>query len=130
MQTKRRFLAFVFGLLALPAVAQDFEAKPMTVEEMMANGGLIVDIRAPEDWAETGVIAGAKLLTFEDAQSFVAKVAPDLADGRDLILVCRSGRQSATAAQALVPMIPNHIISVHGGMSLIVESGYQAVQPK
>lgn len=123
-------------LLALPAIflgsglAWAFDNLPMTVPEMAENGGLVVDIRQPEEWAETGVIAGAKLLPFDDPQSFIAALGPELSDGRDLILVCRSGRRSAAAAEALEAMIPNRIISVEGGMSLLMDQGYQTVAPE
>lgn len=131
MLTKRMVLGLLLGMaLASPVLADGFESKPMTVPEMRATGGLIVDIRAPEEWADTGVIEGAKLVTFEGAQSFIAAVGPDLANGRPLILICRSGRRSAAAAEALVSMIPNHIISVDGGMSLIIDGGYQTIAPQ
>ncbi|MEY5038486.1 MAG: hypothetical protein RL472_1592, partial [Pseudomonadota bacterium] len=116
--------AIVVALALLPfsgmARAEGFEVKPLAVSEMQAEGGVIVDIRTPEEWAETGVIDGARLVTFTGAQSFIAAVGPDLADGRDLILICRSGRRSAAAAEALQTMIPNRIISVEGGMGRII----------
>lgn len=128
----RRFLIASLALLPLVAVAQagGYEAQPLSVAEMQAGGGLIVDIRTPEEWAETGVIAGARLVTFEGAQGFIAAVGPDLADGRDLILVCRSGRRSAAAAEALQTMIPNRIISVEGGMGRLIDAGYRTVPPQ
>lgn len=125
--------AIVAALALLPlagmARAEGFEIKPLTVSEMQADGGVIVDIRTPEEWAETGVIDGAMLVTFDSAQSFVAALGPDLADGRNLILICRSGRRSAAAAEALQTMIPNHIISIDGGMGRIIDEGYQTVAP-
>ena len=123
----------VAALALLPfagmARAEGFEIKPLAVSEMQAEGGVIVDIRTPEEWAETGVIDGAKLVTFDNAQSFIAALGPDLADGRNLILICRSGRRSAAAAEALQTMIPNHIISIDGGMGRIIDEGYQTVAP-
>lgn len=125
--------AMVAALALLPfagmARAEGFEIKPLAVSEMQAEGGVIVDIRTPEEWAETGVIDGAKLVTFDNAQSFIAALGPDLADGRNLILICRSGRRSAAAAEALQTMIPNRIISVEGGMGRIIDEGYQTVAP-
>ncbi len=130
MLTRRAMIATLVLLpLAGMARAESFEVKPLTVSEMQADGGVIVDIRTPEEWAETGVIEGARLVTFDSAQSFVAALGPDLADGRNLILICRSGRRSAAAAEALQTMIPNHIISVEGGMGRIIDEGYQTVAP-
>lgn len=115
--------------LSAPLVAGGIEVAQMSVDQMAASGALIVDIRTPEEWAETGVIDGAKLVTFTDADSFLAAVGPDLADGRDLVLVCRSGRRSGAAAEALQSLIPNRIVSQDGGMSVLIGEGYQAVPP-
>lgn len=127
----RRLLIAALGLLPIAGMvrAEGYEIQALSVEEMAATGGVIVDIRRPEEWVETGVIAGAKLVTFEGAQSFIAAIGPDLAGGRDLILICRSGRRSAAAAEALQTMIPNRIISVEGGMGRIIDEGYQAIAP-
>ncbi|TXI04183.1 MAG: rhodanese-like domain-containing protein [Pseudorhodobacter sp.] len=128
--TRRALLAaFALTPLAFAAHAEGFATEALSVEQMKANGGLIVDIRTAEEWAETGVIDGAKLHTFEGAQSFIAALGPDLADGRDLILVCRSGRRTAAAAEALQGMIPNRITSVEGGMGRLISEGYQTVAP-
>ena len=130
MLTRRLLIATLgLSLFAPMAKAEAYLAQPMTLADMKANGGLIVDIRTAPEWAETGVIEGARLVTFEGAQSFVAALGPDLADGRDLILICRSGRRTAAAAEALQSMIPNRIISVEGGMKRIIAEGYQTVAP-
>jgi len=135
MITKRRFIGFgaaavVAAFAARAGAEAGYEALPMTVEEMKADGALIVDIRAPEEWAETGVIEGAKLVTFIDAGSFLAAVGGDLADGRDLVLICHSGRRSGLAAEALVGQVPNRIISAQGGMAAVIGAGYQTVAPE
>jgi rhodanese-related sulfurtransferase len=109
------------------ARAETFAIQAMTVADMQANGGLIVDIRTPKEWVESGVIEGARLVTFDGAESFLAALGPDLASGRDLILVCRSGRRTAVAADALAGVIPNRIISVDGGMIAVVQGGYSPV---
>lgn len=134
MITKRQMLGYGAVLVGLGftvggAQAEGYESLPMSLAEMQAAGGLIVDIRAPEEWADTGVIAGVKLVTFADADSFLAAVGADLADGRPLLLVCRSGRRSAAAAEALAGKIPNRIVSVDGGMGRLIDEGVQTVAP-
>lgn len=134
-QSKRKFLIFGgaavlaagFGALNARQGPAGFEERGMTVAQMKETGGLIVDIRTPPEWAETGVIEGAELVTFDDPESFMAKVGPEIADGRDLILICRSGNRTRRAAQMLAGRIPNKIISVRGGMSAQIKSGYQTV---
>ena len=124
-------LALVAALAAAAPALQAGEAveEALTVEQMQASGALVVDIRTPEEWAETGVIDGAKLVTFTDADSFLAAVGPEIADGRDLVLVCRSGRRSGIAAEALAGVIPNRVISQQGGMVGLVAGGYSPVPP-
>lgn len=136
--TKRQFLAYGIGALALAgagygwtkgAGATGVERRFMTVGEMKAANAVIVDIRTPAEWRETGVIEGARLVTFGNAQSFLAQLAPDLADGRDLVLICRSGNRSSAAADALAGLIPNRIISIDGGMKREIAAGYRTVPP-
>lgn len=138
--SKRSFIAMGLGAVVLAGAGytviagsgsstSGVEQSFMTVDQMKANGGLIVDIRTPPEWRETGVIDGAALLTFNDPKSFLAQVGPALADGRDLILICHSGNRSSRAAAALDGLIANHIISVNGGMSQQIAAGYQTVPP-
>ena len=105
MITKRQLIGFgaavAAACVASAGWAAGYETLPMTVDEMQADGALIVDIRGPDEWAETGVINGAKLVTFTDPDSFLAAVGADLADGRDLVLICHSGRRSAAAAPSM-----------------------------
>ena len=88
---------------------------------LRAAGAQFYDAPAPEGRE------GARLVTFDGAESFLAALGPDLASGRDLILVCRSGRRTAAAADALAGVIPNRIISVDGGMIAVVQGGYSPV---
>ncbi len=100
----------------LPKAASGYEVKAMTAKEMAQAKAVIVDIRRPEEWADTGVIKGAKLITFSDADSFLAQLGPVPA-GSPLVLICHSGRRSGAAAAALTGKIDAPIISYEGGMS-------------
>ena len=123
-------LAAAISQLGLTAAeAEGYTVKYLTPADIAASGALVVDIRAPDEWAQTGVIDGAALVTFSDPTSFLASISPQIADGRDLVLVCHSGRRSAAAAEALSGMISNKIISLDGGMSAVIAGGYQTVAP-
>lgn len=126
---KRLLLAALLAASAVAAQAGEVVVQAQTADQLTADGALVVDIRAPEEWAETGVLQGARLLTFTDAQSFIVAIGPAIADGRDLVLVCRSGRRSGLAAEALASMIPNRIISQDGGMVALIDAGYSPVPP-
>ena len=58
--TARLLLVTALALPVLPAGAGEVVVTQMTVDQMKADGALIVDIRTPEEWAETGVIDGAE----------------------------------------------------------------------
>ena len=89
----------MFGFGAAPKI-EGFEHKVMTVDEMKAAGALIVDIRTPPEWYQTGVIEGAKLVTFQDPLSFLGAIKDEIADGRDIVLVCRSGNRTSASPRA------------------------------
>jgi rhodanese-related sulfurtransferase len=137
--SRRQFLWIALGAAAVVLGANfalnrgsgsaGFETRAMTVGQMVADKALVVDVRTAQEWQDTGVIAGAKLVTFAEPESFLAAIKADLAPGQDLVLVCHSGRRSAAAAGALAGLIPNHIISVEGGMSRLISEGYQTVPP-
>ncbi len=119
----------MFGFGRPPQI-EGFEHKVMTVDEMTASGALVVDIRTPPEWYQTGVIEGAKLIPFQDPQSFIDQIKDDIADGRDVVLVCRSGSRTQAAGMYLAQMLDNQVISAAGGMIEIVgRQGYQPVAP-
>lgn len=66
----------------------------------------MIDIRRPDEWRATGVIAGSHLITAFDGEgrlrpTFIAEVAAVSAPDRPLALLCRSGNRSAVAARLL-----------------------------
>ena len=120
----------MFGFGAPPKI-EGYEHKVMSVDEMNASGALIVDIRTPPEWYQTGVIDGARLVTFQDPQSFLGAIQSDIADGRDIVLVCRSGSRTQAAGMYLAQMVENNVISAAGGMiELVGRQGYQPVAPQ
>lgn len=109
---------------------EGYEHRVMSVDEIRASGALLVDIRTAPEWYQTGVIEGAKLVTFQDPQSFVAEIEDEIADGRDVVLICRSGTRTQTAGMHLARMIDNRVISAAGGMiEIVARQGYQPVAP-
>jgi rhodanese-related sulfurtransferase len=77
------------------------------LQMMLEQNIPIYDIRRPEEWRQTGVIEGSKLLTFVDASG---RLQPDFIDrftaatGKDdpVILICRTGNRTSTLARLLV----------------------------
>lgn len=93
------------------------------------SGTLLVDIRRPEEWRETGVVEGALLVTYRDPQSFLAAVRPHLAPGQRLALICRSGNRTSRAAREIAPLVDHPVVDIAGGMLRVRAEGYAAVTP-
>ena len=103
----------------------------LSVPEMTADNAFLVDIRTPPEWADTGVIEGAELIEFDfnKPNTFLPKIAEDIADGRDLVLICNSGNRTQVVADFLSRQIPNRIVSIEGGIRKVMAAGYQTVPP-
>jgi len=112
-------LGAVVFMQARSGKAGNYEVRALTEAEMA--GALVVDIRQPEEWAATGVINGARLLTYQDADSFLAQL--DLKPGQPLVLICQSGRRSGNAAAELAGRLSNPVISQDGGMGAWIGAG-------
>jgi rhodanese-related sulfurtransferase len=102
-----KLLRLLFALLATAALL--FAAEPATLTpaeaatRVAAGTAVLVDVREPSEWADTGVAEPAVLLAksdFDGAQKdwkpFLAKNA-----GKEIILYCRSGGRSGEVANAL-----------------------------
>ena len=81
---------------------------PDELQALQTQGALVVDIRTPEEWKSTGVIAGSLGLTYFDANGAYDKDAwlKQLSAARKdtqqpLVLVCRSGHRSGTVGKML-----------------------------
>ena len=67
----------------------------------------IYDIRRPEEWRQTGVIEGSKLLTFVDADGrlrldFFDRFTAATGQHDPVILICRTGKRTGALARYLV----------------------------
>ncbi len=102
----RHFLP-AFALLA-SVVALAAEVPRLTAAEaaarVKAGDAVLVDVREPSEWKDTGVAAPAVLLEKSDFDGAKAAWAPFLKKvGKDktIILYCRSGNRSGKVAEAL-----------------------------
>ena len=97
-------LAALFVTVSIAVAAEIQKISPADAAKRVAEGkAVLVDVREPAEWAETGVAAPAVLLAksdFDGAQQdwkrFLEKNA-----GKEIILYCRSGNRSGVVATAL-----------------------------
>jgi rhodanese-related sulfurtransferase len=127
MITRRLFLGG--GLIAAVAAgavayAQVFPAydgpaiDPAQAAQGIAAGEItLVDIRRPDEWADTGSGAGALRIDMRDAD-FVAQLTAAVDGNRDapIALICARGVRSARLANQLAASGFTNIINVPEGM--------------
>lgn len=92
--------------LATAAFAADVaRISPTEAAKLVQDGqAVLIDVREPAEWKETGVAQPAVLLEKSDFDGAKTAWTPFLAKtGKDktLVLYCRSGRRSGTVAEAL-----------------------------
>lgn len=135
---QRRSLLWVGGAAILAVLGVAFArrgAVPSNVRLEAVSGAdlvgdpdtVLVDIRTPEEWQQSGVIEGALLITYTDPESFLQAVRPHLKPDQTLALVCRSGNRTSRAARQIAGMIDNPVLDVQGGMIRVVRGGYAPV---
>ena len=84
----------------------------------------LIDVRNPDEFAENH-ISRADLLPLGELEAW----APTLDPKKPLVLICRSGRRSGVAADALARKGFASIVSVEGGMLAWESAGFPVVRP-
>jgi rhodanese-related sulfurtransferase len=96
-------LSFV-TLAAFAGAAEVQKISPAEAAKKVASGeAVLVDVREPAEWAESGVAAPAELLPMSDFDGDQKLWKPFLEKnaGKELILYCRSGNRSGKVAAKL-----------------------------
>ena len=80
----------------------------------------LVDVREPEEWADTGVPEGAVLIPLGDVGS---RAASELAADAPVYVICRTGNRSQTASDVLVGLGFTEVYNVDGGVTAWIDAG-------
>ncbi|MFN4057465.1 MAG: rhodanese-like domain-containing protein [Roseinatronobacter sp.] len=105
------------------------DADSMTFYEAQAAGALIVDIRNPAEWAQSGVLPGARLITFAGLPSFLSALRPYINPNTPVALICASGARSAQAQKLLAGKIDAPVVNIKGGMMGAMRAGQPVTPP-
>lgn len=102
------FLSRLLSLLAVTGVAacagDIAQISPVEAAQRVAAGqAVLVDVREPHEWDQTGVAQPAVLLPMSDLNGTREQWAPFLENnkGKELILYCRTGNRSGQVAKKL-----------------------------
>jgi rhodanese-related sulfurtransferase len=119
---KRRAFLALAALLLLPAHGRAQATAPsLSVREAheAAKAGrlVLVDIRTPEEWADTGMPEGAIRLDMEGS-GFEARLAGVKLDhpGKTIALICRTGNRSSSLQRKLAGRGWRDVVDVRGGL--------------
>lgn len=99
------------------------------LKSLMQRGVTVLDIRRPEEWAETGTIKGVERLTAFDRNGQFVPSFPDALAGlvdkdSEVVLICRSGRRSLALARAMTDQAGYAKVYNHAtGMNNWIEAG-------
>ena len=98
------------------------------LSELRQQGVPLYDIRLPEEWRQTGVVEGAKTLTYFDAggrprADFMPAFSAEVGKNDPVILICRSGNRTDKLARELAALGYTRVYNVRNGML-----GWQADQ--
>ena len=99
--------ALLAGLLLPVAHAEVINIDNAELARLTAKGVPIIDIRTAGEWKSSGVIPGAKLLTFFDERGnantaqWLASAKGIATQDQPVILICRSGNRTRAATQFL-----------------------------
>ena len=132
-----RLFGFLFTLLlAVPLYAQVNNIDNDQLKRLIAQGVPVIDVRRPEEWAQTGVVEGSHLLTFFDKQGLydVNKWLADFSSiaGSDdaFVLICRTGNRTGVISNFLDKKLNYHKVSnVTRGITHWIRQGNATVKP-
>lgn len=113
---KLALLTTAFLFMAGPAFAFDTLNVTDTAKGVAEGKLLLIDIRTPQEWAETGVAGPATPLDMTDP-GFMSKLEELMAAnaGKEPAFICRSGNRSGQLVQALEQVGMSNVATVAGG---------------
>lgn len=118
----RRAFLLLAALCPLPAGAEAQAPLPSLSareahEAAKAGKLVLVDIRTPEEWADTGVPEGAIKLDMTSS-AFEVRLAALKLDhpGKPIALICRTGNRSSTLQKTLAGRGWKELVDVRGGL--------------
>lgn len=114
-------LVAFFALVLAPAFALDPATDIAAAEarHKMSTGDLIlVDVREPAEWQQTGIAEGATTLSMNDPQ-FLLKIMQIETEnpGKQIGFICASSRRSGLVQAELARRGFTNTVSVFGGMT-------------
>ena len=95
-----------------------YELDPKAAAQHVKAGALLLDVREPDEW-ETAHVAGAQHIPLGEIDQRFHELPRD----REIVIICRSGRRSAKAQDAMEAAGFGPVANLAGGMIAWEEDG-------
>ena len=106
------------------------------LKEMMNKDVVVIDVRTPEEWKQTGIVQGSIPIMFFDekrkplADEWMAQATEYISPNEKVILICRTGNRSGVIGKYLVRQHGyQNVYNVKGGIVNWKKAGYKTVSP-
>jgi rhodanese-related sulfurtransferase len=124
----------LFGVLLLALTLGGCAEPPYTnvdnagLKALLAQGVPLYDIRRPEEWRQTRVVAGSRTLTYVDASGrinpeFLPRFMAEVGKNDPVVLICRTGNRTDALARELMERGYTQVYNVHHGISRWIGEG-------
>jgi rhodanese-related sulfurtransferase len=126
--SRRRFLLAVGAvapgvlLLSVSARGQNMEiAADLAFKRSQDGALLVIDVRSPQEWGQSGVPQGARLVTIhgpDGLAGFVEALRRELGEDTDrpVALICARGQRSTVAQAALIEAGFTQVLNIREGV--------------
>ena len=105
------------------------------LRDLLEQGVPLFDVRRQQEWRQTGVVAGSRMLTCVDQHSrpmpgFLERLTAEVGAQEPVILICRTGVRTARLARKLtLEMGYTRVYNVRDGISGWIADGRAVSQP-
>ncbi len=92
------------------------------LKSLVEQGVPLYDVRRPDEWRQSGVVAGSRKLTFVDASGrpnpeFLPRFTAEVDKNAPVVLICRTGNRTNALARELAAQGYTKIYNVRDGIS-------------
>lgn len=118
----KNLLPCACALLALSAYAEPDLSAPEAAAQVQSGKLILIDIRTPPEWKETGVARGARqvnMLHPQGAKGFTDQLLGELKGNRNtpIALICRTGNRTTQVQRYLQSVGFAQVYNIREGMA-------------
>ncbi len=131
-----RLFAIALSLFALAGCGEPpySNVDNTQLKALLERGVPIYDVRRPDEWRQTGVVAGSRKLTFVDGggrlhPDFIPTFTREVPREQPVIIICRTGNRSDTLARELMEKMGyTKVYNVRNGITRWIGEGNPVVR--